>query len=120
MAKKRLGQVAHGEDSAEHKKQVNNLVMLKELASHYLDRHGYKKRPKSLQNDKKLLMTIIFPTLGRLKVIYIARRGVEALHKHYQNTPYQANRALSLLSKMFNLAISWRWRDDNPAANIPK
>lgn len=120
LAKKRLGQVAHGEDPAEHKKQLNNLATMEELASNYLDRHGYKKRPKSLQNDKKLLMNIILPTLGRLKVIYITRREVETLHKHYQNTPYQANRALSLLSKMFNLAISWGWRDDNPAANIQK
>jgi integrase len=120
LAKKGLGQVAHGEDPAEDKKQVNNLVTMEELANNYLDRHGYKKRPKSLYEDQKLLQNIILPALGRLKVIYITRRELEALHKHYQDTPYQANRALSLLSKMFNLAISWGWRDDNPAANIQK
>jgi integrase len=38
----------------------------------------------------------------------------------YEKIPYQANRALSLLSKMFNLAVAWGWRNDNPAANIPK
>ena len=66
LAKKRLGQVAHGEDPTEQKKLVTLLPTMEELASNYLDRHGYKKRPKSLQNDKKLLMNIILPTLGRL------------------------------------------------------
>lgn len=120
LAKKRLGQVAHGEDPAEDKKQVNNLATVEELANNYLERHGYKKRPKSLREDKKLLRNIILPTLGRLKVLYISRQDIESFHKQSQSTPYQANRALALLSKMFNLAMSWGWRDDNPAANIPK
>ncbi len=120
LAKKRLGQVAHGEDPAEEKKQINNLATVEELADNYLERHAYKKRPKSLKEDQKLLQNIILPALGRLKVIYITRQELESLHKQHQSTPYQANRALSLLSKMFNLAISWGWRDDNPAANIPK
>jgi integrase len=120
LAKKRLGQVAHGEDPAEDKKQVSNLATLEELANNYLERHGYKKRPKSLREDQKLLQNIILPALGRLKVIYITRQEIESLHKHYQSTPYQANRTIALLSKMFNLAMSWGWRDDNPAANISK
>ncbi|MBP6951530.1 MAG: tyrosine-type recombinase/integrase [Alphaproteobacteria bacterium] len=120
LAKKRLGQVAHGEDPTEQKKQLSNLATVEELANNYLERYGYKKRPKSLQEDQKLLQNIILPALGRLKVIYITRRELEALHKHYQDTPYQANRALSLLSKMFNLAMSWGWRNDNPATNIQK
>lgn len=120
LAKKKLGQVAHGEDPTEQKKQLSNLATVEELANNYLERYGYKKRPKSLQEDQKLLQNIILPALGRLKVIYITRRELEALHKHYQDTPYQANRALSLLSKMFNLAMSWGWRDDNPATNIQK
>lgn len=120
LAKKRLGEVAHGEDPAEHKKLTNNLITVEELANNYLDRHGYKKRPKSLYEDQKLLQNIILPSLGRMKVVYINRQDLETLHKHYQDTPYQANRALSLLSKMFNLAMSWGWRDDNPATNIQK
>ncbi len=120
LAKTRLGQVALGEDPAEDKKQVNNLATVEELANNYLERHAYKKRPKSLREDQKLLQNIILPALGRLKVLYIIRQDLESFHKQYQNTPYQANRALALLSKMFNLAMSWGWRDDNPATNIPK
>jgi integrase len=120
LAKKKMGQVAHGEDPATQKKQVSTLATMEDLAHNYLERHGYKKRPKSLQEDQKLLQNIILPTLGRLKVPYVTRRDMESLHKHLQDTPYQANRTLALLSKMFSLAVSWEWRDDNPASGIEK
>ena len=68
LAKKGLGHVAHGEDPATQKKQVSTIVTMEDLAKNYIERHGYKKRPKSLQEDQKLLQNIILPTLGRLKV----------------------------------------------------
>jgi hypothetical protein len=70
--------------------------------------------------DEKLLNNVILPALGRLKVAYVTRREVESLHKSLQNTPYQANRAISLLSKMFSLAVSWGWRVDNPVLGIER
>ncbi|MBP9692747.1 MAG: tyrosine-type recombinase/integrase [Alphaproteobacteria bacterium] len=120
LAKKKLGQVAHGEDPAEQKRQINILPTMEDLAKNYIERHGYKKRPRSLQRDQGLLKNVVLPALGRLKVAYVARRDIESIHKEFQSTPYKANRSLALLSKMFNLAISWGWRDDNPAANMQK
>jgi integrase len=120
LAKKRLGQVAHGEDPTEQKKLVTLLPTMEDLALNYVERHGYKKRPNSLKGDLGLFKNVILPALGRLKVAYVTRRDIETIHKNLQNTPYKANHTLRLLSKIFNLAISWGWRDDNPAANIPK
>ena len=120
LAKKRLGQVAHGEDPATDKRHMNTLVNMEDLAQNYLERHGYKKRPKSVYEDEKLLNNVILPALGRLKVAYVIRRDVESLHKSMQDRPYQANRALALLSKMFSLAIAWNWRDDNPVLGIER
>ena len=37
-----------------------------------------------------------------------------------KDRPYQANRALSLLSKMFTLAVEWGWRLDNPVKGIER
>ena len=34
--------------------------------------------------------------------------------------PHQANRVLTLLSKMFTLAVAWRWKNNNPAIGIEK
>lgn len=120
LAKQRLGQVAHGEDPAKDKKHMNMLVTIEDLAQNYLERHGYKKRPKSLYEDEKLLKNVILPTLGCLKVPYVTRRDIEALHKSFQDRPYQANRALALLSKMFSLAVSWDWRETNPVLGIER
>lgn len=66
------------------------------------------------------MKNIIYPTLGKLKVINVTKRDVESLHNKLSKTPVQANRVVSLLSKMFNLAISWEWRADNPANGIDK
>ena len=51
--------------------------------------------------DKIILRT------SALKVESTGRRNVEAIHIVMKDRPYQANRVLSLLSKMFNLAIVW-------------
>ena len=48
----------------------------------------------------------------------VGRREIEGLHAAMQDRPYQANRVLALLSKMFNLALQWGWRGDNPVKGI--
>jgi hypothetical protein len=47
----------------------------------------------------------ILPRLGTKKVEAVGRRDIEAIHVAMKNRPSQANRVLSLLSKMFNLAV---------------
>lgn len=91
LAKKGLSQVTHGEDPTEQKKQVSNLVTMEALANNYIERHGYKKRPRSLQGDLGLLKNVVLPTLGRLKVLHVTRRDIESLHKNLQSTPYKVN-----------------------------
>lgn len=120
LAKQSLGQVAQGKDLTEKKKQIKLLPTMEDLAKNYIERHGYKKRPSSLKGDQGLLKNVILPALGSLKVEHVTRRDIEAIHKNFQDTPYKANHSLRLLSKMFNLAISWGWRDNNPVLGIEK
>lgn len=120
LAKKRFASIAQGLDPAEEKKQVKNLATVNDLAADYLERHAPKKRIKSIQEDQNLLNNIILPALGSNKVLYISRRDIENLHLRLEKTPYQANRVLSLLSKMFSLAVAWGWRADNPAQGISR
>ena len=44
------------------------------------------------------------------------------MHHRLKDTPYQANRLLGLLSKMFNLAERWGYRPDgsNPTLHVEK
>lgn len=60
------------------------------------------------------------PSIGNQQVKSISRRTIETLHNQLQKTPYQANRVLALLSKMFSLANAWDWREDNPIKGIER
>ncbi|MBP9692240.1 MAG: tyrosine-type recombinase/integrase [Alphaproteobacteria bacterium] len=120
LARKHLASVAHGEDPAQSKQQNQNLFSMQDLARDYIERHGQKKRKTSLKEDSRFLKNIILPSLGSLKVAHVSRRDIENLHLHLKDTPYQANRVMALLSKMFSLAVSWGWRADNPAQGIEK
>ncbi len=62
----------------------------------------------------------ILPQLGSKKVADVAAQDVHALHVSLRATPYQANRVIALLSKMFALAVEWGWRADNPAKGVQR
>jgi len=85
-----------------------------------LERYAPQKRPRSIAEDKKLLNKIILPLLGKERVSLVSRRTIETLHLSLVDTPYQANRALALLSKMFSLAVTWEWRADNPVKGMKR
>ncbi len=116
-----LAEVIGGEDPAQRDKAYRAAPSLKDLADDYLARHAIpKKRPRSVAIDRAMLTRIILPQLGTKKVVALDRRDIEKLHNSLRLTPYQANRVLSLLSKMFSLAISWGWRPDNPAKGLQR
>ena len=49
-------------------------------------------------------------------------RDVQKLHSSItkNGSPYQANRVIALLSRMFNVAIRWEWIERNPAKGIER
>ena len=86
------------------------------LAQQYFEIHAVpKKRPKSVAIDRSLMNRFVLPKFGKQKVLEIDHRDVQAFHNSLKRKPYLANRALSLLSKMFELSIKWGMRGDNPA-----
>ncbi len=116
-----LADAVRGADPAAERQAARKAPTMADLAADYLERHAIpKKRPNSVRNDRAMLQNIILPKLGRKKVEAITRRDIESIHVAMRDRPYQANRVLALLSKMFNLAISWRWRTDNPAKGIER
>lgn len=52
-------------------------------------------------------------SLRRMKVADVRVTDIDDLHASLKKTPYQANRVLSALSKMFALAILWEMRPIN-------
>jgi integrase len=70
--------------------------------------------------DRQMIDNFIRPGIGKLRLKAVGRQDIEALHLSLKPTPYAANRLLSLLSKMFNLGIQWKWAADNPAHGVPR
>ncbi|MGH9644135.1 MAG: tyrosine-type recombinase/integrase [Terriglobales bacterium] len=113
--------ISKGDDPLQHREAVRKEVTVLELSRDYLDRHARPhKRPSSLRNDEQMLNGIVIPKLGNLPVSAVTRRDLESLHHSLKGTPYRANRVLSLISKMFGLALQWKMRADNPAHGIPR
>lgn len=112
------------EDIAERRLRDEQLAARPDVArlcDDFLERHARpKKRPASVEGDESLIRRVIRPRIGARKVEEITTRDIEDIHHAMKNTPYQANRCVAVLSKMFTLAVKWRWRPDNPCRGIEK
>src|SRR3954454_1610864 len=121
QARALLTDAMRGQDPVADRRSQRSAPSIAVLAADYLANYaGPKKRPKSVRDDRAMLEGIILPRLGSEKVAGVGRRDIEALHASLQDRPYRANRVLALLSKMFNLAVGWGWRSDNPVKGIKR
>ncbi len=88
------------------------------LADDYMERHASKKRTGG--EDRRRLDKHLLPKLGRRRAAEITHRDIDDIHRSLKESPYEANRTIALLSKMFSLAVKWGWMDKNPATGIEK
>jgi integrase len=115
------GKIVTGQDPLDARIGAREAPTMTELCDDYMDRHARpKKRLASVKGDELLIRLYIRPKLGNRKVIAIGRRALDDIHQSLSEHPYQANRVLALLSKMFSLATAWGWRGDNPAKGIER
>jgi integrase len=95
---------------------------VKDLCEAYMERHGNGK--KSARDALRRIHAHALPARGRPQVRAITRPDVAALHAKIGKTaPYEANRTLAQLSKMFELARRWGFVPEghpNPARDIDK
>lgn len=121
MARGLLSDVVRGEDPVAQAQSLRRSPSMVQLADQYLTEHAIpKKRLGSVRNDQSMLDRYVLPQLGKLRVMDVTHRDVQRLHNGMRGTPYQANRTLALLSKMFELSIRWGMRSDNPARGVEK
>ncbi len=120
-AKKLFGDVAKGEDPSAIARLKKNIRTVSDLTKEYLESHSkIKKTPKGYKEDLYFLNEIVLKRYGRLSVEKISTLDLQKIHVELQRTPYKANKLRDLLSKMFNLAVQWGWRPDNPVKGIEK
>jgi integrase len=122
-ARRLLGMVAGGGDPAAVKSSRRKAETVGDLAVRFLSDHvRFKRKARTANEYGRLINQIILPALGRRKIADVSRADVARLHHDIRETPYQANRVLAVLSKMFNLAEGWGLRSDgsNPCRHIER
>jgi integrase len=110
-----------GHSQAEEKRSSNSELSLSELFELYLERHMQKSRKTGTAS--KQCFYNWFSRWKDWKISSISRESLEVLHAQLANErgKYTANRALQLISAMYNKAILWKiWKGDNPARGITK
>src|SRR6056297_727832 len=121
LARSLLAEVVRGEDPVASAQSLRRSPTMRALAKQYMSEHAIpKKRPGSVRNDQSMLDRYVLPRLGKLRVVEVTNQDVQKLHSQLRDTPYQANRLLALLSKMFELSVRWGWRADNPVRGVPR
>ena len=123
MAFKALAAVKDGEDPAGERSRARKACTVKELAKRFDEEHiAVRLKPGTAREYRRNLCRFILPALGRLKVAEVTRADIAKFHHDLRHIPYQANRNLEVISKMFVLAEMWGMRPDgsNPRLHIKK
>jgi integrase len=123
IARTMLADVYAGGDPSQARKDSRaETLTVDEFCDTFMERHGSKK--KSGYSDQSLINAHIKPRLGKKRLSEVKRSDVEDLHARISLTaPVAANRAVTLLSKMFNMAERWDMRPEgsrNPASGITR
>ena len=112
-AKSLLGRIAEGVDPAEELASDRASETVDDFHKRYLTDHAEAhNKASSVKETKRLLKKHIIPKLGRIKVKDLSRSQVVKFHIGLKDTPYEANRALAVISNMLAKAEEWGVRDD--------
>jgi integrase len=122
-ARKLLGEVAKGGNPSEDRQRHFRAPSMASLCDRFLMEYAeHHCKPSTCKGYEIVIRTCIKPKLGTRKIADITRPEIVEFHHGLRDRPYMANRAVSILSKMFNLAEDWGLRIDgaNPARRIKK
>lgn len=122
-ARKLMVSIEDGVDPLEQKRLDAGGKTVGELIDAYVERHA-KKRKKTWKKDESRLRRHIPSSWKSRKVDTIEDWEINELHERIGGkAPYEANRLLEVVRKMFNLAPKWGYlkaHDPNPASSFEK
>jgi integrase len=122
-AREIMGELSRGEKPVEEIAQHRRAPTVSALCERFFEDHVKQRCKPSTQGEyRRAIDLFINPAIGSFKTVDVERRDVAELHHKFRHKPYQANRTLGVLSKMFNLAEIWGLRPDgsNPCRHVPK
>ena len=118
-----ISEAKGGGDPAATRDERRKAVTMKQLGKRFLEEYVPNHcKPSTAYEYGRSVKFFIDPRIGRRKVRDIKRSDIAELHHELRETPYQANRTLGVLSKMFNQAEVWGLRRDgsNPCLHVKR
>jgi integrase len=110
-----------GEDPLGEAKATRGAPTVADLCDRYAEDELPKKRESTQSDYLSMIANEVKPQLGSLKVADVTFSDIDRVHRKItKRAPYAANRAVALLSRLFNFAIRWQMRSDNPAKGIER
>lgn len=113
----------NGEDPAAKRDADRQAITVKELAERFDKEHiSVRVKESTAKGYRRMLERVIVPALGRHRVTEVTRADIAKIHHDLRHIPYDANRCLEIISKMFSLAEMWGLRPEgtNPRKHIKK
>jgi integrase len=119
-----LGDSEHGVDPGVQRDSLKENPTVHELGEMFLEKHAEAKRKPRTAEYKRLLNVVVKPKIGSVRVCELARADVANLHHALRKVPYQANKVVAVLSKLFSWAqkqgIPLKASEGNPAKGIDR
>ena len=111
-----------GEDPLAHLQAAREAPTVRDLVDRFEREQLPLRRESTAREYRATLTREILPALGHLKVPAVTATDIDRLHQKLtaRGAPYQANRCVALLSKLFSLAIRWKLRPDNPVKGVER
>jgi integrase len=105
QAKMILGAVVTGTDPIAERRTAREVRTFRAVADDFLALHvASKRKSRTGEEYRNLLQTHVLPAIGSKRILDVRRGDVARLHAKLQHVPYQANRALALVSAIWNWA----------------
>ncbi len=123
QARELLVSVDKGENPSEEARTQRHAPTMAGLCDRFMEEHVQHRCKPSTQGEyRRAVELFIKPEIGAHKVQDVTRADIARLHHKARDTPYQANRTLGVMSKLFNLAEVWNLRPDgsNPCRHVKK
>jgi integrase len=115
--------VRKGQDPGAERSAARRAPTVKDLFARFItDYSEPRNKPSTVDANRGYGRLHIIPHLSQIKVADVTRADISSLMKKMARTPPNANRMLSAVRKMFNMAEVWGLRPDgsNPCRHVPK
>ncbi|MDP8244359.1 MAG: tyrosine-type recombinase/integrase [Candidatus Hinthialibacter antarcticus] len=124
VAKEKFGDIAGGVDPIEQKKKnKERLLTIEQLCIYYMAEYA-KPRKKSWKEDGRRINSHVLPRTGKRAALSLKRSDIMKKHREIGiKSPYEANRILALLSKLFEFGRGADYLPEthiNPCRDVEK